>query len=90
MLVQTKNLYNTILVDIEFDSEHSKSATYIQRLACQKSQISTVTFNSQLSQFQPEEDSIQGGYPRTTVIKNNLAKVLLGLFVPWNQLPNFF
>ncbi len=81
MLVQTKNLYNAISADVEFDSEHPKSATYVQHLACQKSQISTVTFNSQLSQFQPEEDSIQGGYPRTTAIENDLAEVLLRLFV---------
>jgi len=82
MLVQTKNLHNAISADIEFDSEHPKSTTYMQCLACQKSQISTITFNGQLSQFQPKEDSIQGSHPRTTTIKNNLAKVLLGLFVP--------
>jgi hypothetical protein len=90
ILVQTKNIYNTISADIEFDSEYPKSATYIQQLACQKFQISTVTFNSQLSQFQPEEDSIQGSYPRTTAIEIDLAEVLLRLFVPWNRLPSLF
>jgi hypothetical protein len=50
----------------------------------------TVTFNGQLSEFQAEEESVQGGHPSTTAIENDLAEVLLGLFVPWNQLSPLF
>ena len=47
-------------------------------------------FNGQLSQFEAEEDTIYGGHPTTVAIKNNLAKVLLGFFVPWKLLPALF
>ena len=50
----------------------------------------TVHFNGQLSEFQSEEESIQGGHPTTTAIQNNLAKILLGFFMPWDQLPSLF
>ena len=51
-----------------------------------KSQVTTVTFNRQLSEFQTEEDSIPGGYLRMISIENDLAEILLGLFIPWSQL----
>ena len=49
----------------------------------------TVTFSGHLSQFQAEEEAIPGGHPVTTAMQNDLAEVLLGLFlfVPWTQLP---
>ena len=49
-----------------------------------------VYFNGQLSEFQTEEESIRGGHPKTTAIKNDLAEVLLGFFVPWDQLQYLF
>jgi hypothetical protein len=48
------------------------------------------TFNGQLSEFQAEEESVPRGHPNTTAIENDLAEVLLGLFVPWEQLPALF
>jgi hypothetical protein len=62
----------------------------VQHLACKKSQVVIVTFNSQLSLFQGEEEGVPGGHPVTTTIQNDLAEVLLGLFVPWNRLPALF
>ena len=50
----------------------------------------TVCFNGQFSQHQVEEESIQGGHPTTAAIKNDLAEVLLGFFLPWDQLPVLF
>src|SRR5436190_15678137 len=50
----------------------------------------TVHFNGQLSEFQTEEESIRGGHPKTTAIENDLAEVLLGFFVPWDQLQFLF
>jgi hypothetical protein len=90
MLVQTKNVHDTIAADLEFDLKHPKHGIYVQRLACNKSQVVTVTFNSQLSQFQTEEESIQRGHPVTAALQNNLAEVLLRLFVLWNHLPDLF
>ena len=90
MLVQTKGLRDAIAADVEFDPEHPKHSTCVQRLACKKSQLTTVTFNGQLSEFQAEEESLAGGHPRTIAIENDLAEVLLGLFVPWNQLLPLF
>jgi hypothetical protein len=47
-----------------------------------------VTLQGQLSEFQSSEDSVLGGHPTTTAIQNDLAEVLLGLFIPWERLPN--
>jgi len=90
MLVQVKRSDDGTAFDIEFDSKHPKSHTHIQRLARFESQIRTVSFNGQLSLYQTEEESIQGGHPVTNAIKNDLAEVLLGFFVPWNRLPFLF
>jgi hypothetical protein len=90
MLVQTKNVRDAIAADLEFDPKHPKHSTYVQRLACNKSQVVTITFNGQLSQFQTEEESVQGSHSVTAAMQNDLAGVLLGLFVPWNQLLDLF
>src|SRR5438045_337225 len=79
MLVQTRKRRDATTSNVDFDSKHPKCDVYVQRLACTKSQVKTITFSGQLSQFQEEEDSIQGGHPYTTAIKNDFAKVLLGL-----------
>jgi hypothetical protein len=89
MLVQTKKRREATVSDVEFDPRHPKSYVYIQYLACTKSQVITVTFNRQLSQFQAEEESIWGGHPSTPTIKNNLAEVLLGLFLPCSSVSVF-
>jgi hypothetical protein len=66
MLVQTKKIDDARASDVEFEHEHPKCRTHVQRLACGQSQ--TVNFNGQLSEFQSEEESIQGGHPTTTAI----------------------
>lgn len=90
MLVQTKPKSDAIAADVDFDSHHPKSGLYVQHLVTKRSQVATVNFNGQFSEFQAEEESVQGGHPRTTAIENDLAEVLLGLFVPWNQLHPLF
>jgi hypothetical protein len=90
MLVQTKNIRDAIAADLEFDPKHPKHGVQVQRLARKKSQVVTVTFSGHFSQFQAEEEGIPGGHPMTTAMQNDLAEVLLGLFVPWNQLPALF
>jgi hypothetical protein len=90
MLVQAKNVRDAIAADVEFDPKHPKYGIQVQRLARKRSQVATVTFNGQLSQFQAEEESVPGGHPVTTAMENDLAEVLLGLFVPWNHLQTLF
>jgi len=90
MLVQTKKKDDARASDLEFEREHPKSGTLVQRLACSQSQVMTVHFNGQLSEFQSEEESIQGGHPTTNAIQNDLAEVLLGFFMPWDQLSSLF
>ncbi|PVH68340.1 hypothetical protein DL98DRAFT_631600, partial [Cadophora sp. DSE1049] len=87
ILVQTKSVRDAIAADLEFDPKHPKHGIHVQHLARKKSQVVTVTFNGQLSQFQAEEEGVAGGHPVTAAMRNDLAEVLLGLFVPWNQLP---
>jgi len=90
MLVQTKPKDDAKASDVEFESRHPKSGTHVQRLASRQSQVVTVHFNGQLSEFQTEKESIRGGHPTTIAIKNDFAEVLLGLFVPWDQLSSLF
>ncbi|KAF9884384.1 hypothetical protein FE257_001840 [Aspergillus nanangensis] len=86
MLVKTKDVRDAIADDVEFDPHHPRYATHVQRLAYTLSQVATVTFNGQLTEFQAAEDAIPGGHPKTTAIMNDVAEILLGLFVPWDQL----
>ena len=88
-LVQTRRVRDAIQSDIEFDQMHPKSGVYVQCLAARKSQLLTITYNGQLSQFQAE-DSIRGGHAETAAIRNDASEVLLGLFILWNQLPLLF
>jgi hypothetical protein len=90
MLVQTRNQWNSNIDDIAFDPSHPRHETLIQHLAHRHKDLATVTFIGQLTEFQAEEDSIQGGHPKTDDIVNDIAEILLGLFVPWQDLPPLF
>jgi hypothetical protein len=86
MLVRTKRLEDATLDDVPFEEKHPRHSTHMQRLARSPSQMLTVTLQGQLTEFQSAEDSIPGGHPTTTAIENDLAEILLGLFVPWERL----
>jgi hypothetical protein len=90
MLVKTKNTRDAIADDIDFDPNHPRYTTHVQRLARTLSQVATVNFNGQLTEFQAAEDAIPGGHPRTVAVKNDMAEILLGLFVPWHHLTDLF
>ena len=90
MLTQSKKVQDVTAIDVEFDPSHPKSHTHLQRLVRNKSQMATVTLIGQLSEFQEAEDSVRGGHPATEAIVNDLAEVLLGLFIPRQQLPALF
>jgi hypothetical protein len=82
MLVRTKRLQDATTDDIPFTEKHPRHRTHLQQLAQSPHQTATVTLQGQLSEFQSSEDSVPGGHPTTTAIQNNLAEVLLGLFIP--------
>ncbi|KAH7120149.1 hypothetical protein B0J13DRAFT_166144 [Dactylonectria estremocensis] len=90
MLVDVKSRSDATTSDVEFDTIHPKSNTHVQRMARTESQVKTVSFNGQFSQYQIQEEGVRGGHPNTTAIKNDLAEVQLGFFLPWDQLPALF
>ncbi|KAF4210355.1 hypothetical protein CNMCM5878_004518 [Aspergillus fumigatiaffinis] len=90
MLVRTTNVRDAIADDVDFDPSHPQSNSHVQRLARTSSQVATVTFNGQITEFQASEDAVPGGHCKTTANMNDLAEILLGLFVPWGQLPALF
>ncbi|OKO94694.1 ATP-dependent DNA helicase pfh1 [Penicillium subrubescens] len=90
MLVKTKNIRDAIADDADFDPSHPRYTTHVQRLARSPSQVATVTFSGQLTEFQAAEDAVLGGHPKTTAIINDMSEILLGLFVPWTHLVNLF
>ncbi|KAL6405631.1 hypothetical protein AUP68_11392, partial [Ilyonectria robusta] len=90
MLVRTMYIREAIAEDVEYDPNHPRCATHVQRLARTPSQVATVAFNGQLTEFQAAEDSVPGGHPKTAAIVNDMAEILLGLFVPWDNLLSLF
>ncbi|KAJ5318263.1 hypothetical protein N7476_004683 [Penicillium atrosanguineum] len=90
MIVRTKRRQDATTEDVPFDEEHPRHHTHVQRLAQSPSQTATVTLQGELTEFQSSEDSVPGGNPTTTAIKNDLAEILLGLFIPWQNLSSIF
>lgn len=90
MLVRTKRSQDATTEDLPFDDIHPRHRTHVQRLAHCPSQIATVTLQGELTEFQSAEDSIPGGNPLTAAIRNDLAEIFLGLFIPWQNLPLLF
>ena len=86
MLVQLRSKRRNRSNHFEFAPCHPKSTTCIQHVARSRSEISTVIFNGQLTQHQMAEDGVRGGHPMTEAIANDLAEILLGLFLPWERL----
>ncbi|KAB8228035.1 uncharacterized protein BDW43DRAFT_316241 [Aspergillus alliaceus] len=86
MLIQTKSMRDATADDVDFDPNHPQCATYVQRLACTPSQVATVTFHGQLTEYQAAEDAVPGGHPKTESIMNDISEILLGLFIPWEKL----
>ena len=59
---------------------------YVQQITCTQSQITIVTVQGQSTQFQAVKDFIPGDHPITIPIVNNIAEILLGLFIPWEAM----
>ncbi|KAJ6125964.1 hypothetical protein N7471_010457 [Penicillium samsonianum] len=77
--------------DVDFDPSHPQSNTHVQRLPRASSQVSNVTVNGQLTEFQASGDAVPEATPKPRQIRMTyVAEILLGLFVPWGQLPALF
>src|SRR5436309_10702404 len=77
--------------DIDFHVNHPEHGEKTQVICNPESHVTrTVTLVGQLSQYQHDEDRIRGGHPETLAMQNDLAGILLALFVPWNALPSLF
>ena len=90
MLVEIKRMADATASDVEFNPNHPRCNTHVQHIVRIKSQVKTVCLNGQLSQYQTQEESVQGGHPNTAAIKNDLAEVRLGFFLPWDKLSTLF
>lgn len=87
MIIPTSSNYGS---DTAFDPRHPRHRQQVQRIARRPSQVMIVHFQALLSLFQAEEDAVRRGHPRTIARRNDLCEVLLGFFVPWEQLPSLF
>jgi hypothetical protein len=76
--------------DIDFDPRHPEHDKMAQVVCGPDSVPRTVTLVGPLTQYQHLEDDIKGGHPKTFAIQNDLAGILLALFVPWETLPPLF
>ncbi|KAJ6118382.1 hypothetical protein N7471_013849 [Penicillium samsonianum] len=86
MLVQIGSKRRNHPDHFDFHPRHPRRSACVQHVARLPSQIAIVPFSGQLTQYQTAEDSIRGGHPMTDAIANDLAEILLGLFVPWDKL----
>ena len=87
MLVDRKD---ATTADCLYDPMHPKYEKEVQWLAKTPGQVRTVAFHGFLSECQNEEESVRRGHPSTTAIRNDLAEVLLGCFVPWQKIAPLF
>src|SRR6202046_1238860 len=76
--------------DLDFDEQHPEHDKMTQAICGPESPPRTVTLLGTLSKYQQDEDSIRGGHPETLAMRNDLAGILLALFVPWETLPSLF
>jgi Helitron helicase-like domain at N-terminus/PIF1-like helicase len=76
--------------DLHFDSKHPEHGLMTQIICGKDSKRITVALVGQLSPYQDAEDGMPGGHLETQAMRNDLAGVLLPLFVPWENLPALF
>ena len=60
------------------------------QIICDPSSVARAVTLVGLSQYQHIEDRVRGGHPETLAMHNDLAVILLALFVPWEKLLNDF
>jgi PIF1-like helicase/Helitron helicase-like domain at N-terminus len=75
---------------LRFHKDHPEYGKMTQIICNPESDPRTVALLGPLSQYQQDEDRIRGGHPETLAMQNDLAGILLALFVPWEILPSLF
>lgn len=74
----------------EFEELYPYKLNLIQRHHTKPGSDFLVALIGTLSQCQSEEDAVLGGHPDTISRQDDLAKILLALFIPWQHLPGIF
>jgi hypothetical protein len=89
-LVRKRSAEDRTERDLDFDPRHPEHGLKSQIIRDKKSKKITVALLGQLSPYQDVEDDMPGGHPETQAMRNDLAGILLPLFVPWEILPSLF
>lgn len=76
--------------DIDFDSAHPEHGESTQTIWGDRIPERLVGLIGHISTEQEREDRIPGGHMETVAMRNDLAVILLALFVPWEDLPAIF
>ena len=86
-LIRKRPAKNRMGDDLNFDLCHPKYGEKTQVICNQKT---TAILGGPLSPYQHVEDGMRGGHPETLAMRNDLARTLLPIFVPWEDLPSLF
>jgi hypothetical protein len=89
-VVQKRSSTNRTSCDIDFTVDHPEYGQKTQIIRTPNFPSRTVTLPGQLSEQQSVEDRILGGHPETLAMRDDVAAILLGLFVPWDILLDLF
>ena len=82
-IIETKNRQAK---DIDFDPAHLDYTKKSQRLATSISTVKLMALTGALSTNESAENAVSKGHSSTDARENNLAQILLGLFVLWEVL----
>jgi hypothetical protein len=88
--VTTIKLQYSRASDLRFDKEYPIYDSLCQRVAKEYKDMITPSIYGKISELENQQDSITGEYENIGPILNDHCQVLLGLFIPWNQLPALF
>ena len=88
--VQVVKLQHSRSSDIRFNKEYPNYDTLCQRVARHHKDLITPSIYGKISDLENQQDAITGEYQNTGPIWNDHCQVLLGLFIPWDQLPGLF
>jgi len=88
--VRKRLAQNRTRSDVDFEPQHPEYGRKTQFLCATNFVPRTVALVGTLSENQSMEDGIRGGHPKTVAMEEDLATILLALFVPWQVLPSHF
>ena len=89
-MIKKRPLNDKTSSDIPFDTNHPEHKKKMQTICSPHTTPKLVALVGHISLQQPLEDKVPNGHVETAAMSNDLAVVLLGLFVPWQDLPSLF